>query len=931
MHRTRIAVLVALVLTGITWSGPTAARAQSDDRSLLDVVGDLGRSILGTDESRPQPQHQPQPRPTTSNNNRYTAPRPSAQATATAPPLTETPESRQRSGGLEPRTSGIIRPRFVDNANDEAPRKPSETKAAETKTKAPVTTAAAVEETRETAESSEKLTEKSPARPKVVVAPTKKRWGTGSAFDDDDAGIGFSVATAPKANPPAERQPTASDSPVDSGTNSGEDSRPLYQRMKGFRQSVFASESSGTSAAAEAAPAAEEKGGMARSRTASVVDQAAEGETPAKRTIVEAPPAGNQSPQLSAHTSIVNSSENAPFRPRVAERSSASPEWRTSPPAGVAANDAVSTEAPAAAASTGSAGIMQPRSVAAPTTTVISPAPASMAQPSLTTSPAVTRPVPAVTAAPATRPLAAAASAGAKGGGILLARQSPVLNAETIGPRKIIVGRESPYEITIVNSADVPAEELVVLVDLPKWAEVQATETTVGATQLAAGANDTRQLQWNIGRLEARSRERLALRIVPRESRPFELAIRWDFKQASVQAMIEVQEPKLAAKLEGPREVLFGKREMYRLRISNSGTGDAENVLVRLFPLGSDSAAVTHNFGTIAPGEERAVEVELVARQSGTLTMKLDAQCDGGAKVELAEPVVVRRAALQVSVEGPRLQFVDSVAVYHIRIQNPGTAPARNINVTAIVPAGMKFVAGSDNPQPADSSSAVRWHLDGLNPSAEKVLEFKGNLGQAGIARLEIAAQADDDVNAAGSALTRVDTVADLVMEVVDPTGPVPVGDDAIYELRLLNRGTRAADAIEVVAFFSQGIEPVTVQGAPHRIAPGQVSFNTIPALGPGRELRLKIHAKAQLPGTHVFRAELHCKPLSTRLVREETTLFYAADMGPTTPVVSAPAQQSSPAMMPIRTAERTPSGYAAPNGASQIPLRDPLPTPARR
>ena len=68
--------------------------------------------------------------------------------------------------------------------------------------------------------------------------------------------------------------------------------------------------------------------------------------------------------------------------------------------------------------------------------------------------------------------------------------------------------------------------------------------------------------RWVLGRIEARSKEKLALKIIPKQSKPFELAVRWDFKPAPSQAMIEVQEPKLTMRLDGPREVLFGKREV---------------------------------------------------------------------------------------------------------------------------------------------------------------------------------------------------------------------------------------------------------------------------------------------------------------------------------------------------------------------------------
>jgi hypothetical protein len=118
--------------------------------------------------------------------------------------------------------------------------------------------------------------------------------------------------------------------------------------------------------------------------------------------------------------------------------------------------------------------------------------------------------------------------------------------------------------------------------------------------------------------------------------------------------------------------------------------------------------------------------------------------------------------------------------------------------------------------------------------------------------------------------------VANLVMDVKDPEGPVAVGEEATYEIRVRNRGTREAVGVEVFAYFSRGIEPTKAEGSPNRLGPGQVTFQSIPAVAPGAEVVLKVHARADVAGNHVFRAEVHCKPLSARLISEATNLYYA-------------------------------------------------------
>ena len=232
--------------------------------------------------------------------------------------------------------------------------------------------------------------------------------------------------------------------------------------------------------------------------------------------------------------------------------------------------------------------------------------------------PADTEPQRLATAKPANEP------------SVLIDHKSPLLSVETIGPRKIVVGKEAAYEVLLQNSGDVAAEEVTVTVGLPDWAEVAGTSASTGEVHPVQQDHHD-PCRWVLGRIEARSKEKLALKIIPRQSKPFELAVRWDFKQAPSQAMIEVQEPKLTMRLDGPREVVFGKREVYKLKLGNSGNGPAENVLLTLMPLNSgDTHPITHRLGTINAGDERSIEIELTARQAGNLTIRVEANGDGG-------------------------------------------------------------------------------------------------------------------------------------------------------------------------------------------------------------------------------------------------------------------------------------------------------------
>jgi len=521
---------------------------------------------------------------------------------------------------------------------------------------------------------------------------------------------------------------------------------------------------------------------------------------------------------------------------------------------------------------------------------------------------------------------------------VLFHCQSPILNVETVGPRRITVGKESAFEVTVQNSGEVAADEVVVFVNLPQWTDVLGAEASTGATHAAVSGEPGEPFQWKVGHLAANSSERLVLRVMPRESRPFDLAVRWDYQPIASQTMIEIQEPKLVMNLGGPREILFGEKEIFQLKLSNVGTGDADNVVITLSPNGTgDNQPVSQNLGTIEAGGQKSIEVELTARQVGNLVIKVAVRGDAGVYAELAEKVLVRRAALQVDVQGPKVQYVGAVASYQIRVSNPGTAPAKNIELSVKVPPGAKYLSGIDDSRLEANGTKVAWTLDNLNPSSEQNFVIQCSLGLPGSNRIEVVSTASGDLTASADTATDVEAIADLTLSVKDPSGPIPVGEETSYELMIRNRGTKNAEDVEVVAYFSRGIEPTKAEGNTHQIGSGQVAFSPIPSIAAGGQAVLTIHARAETPGNHVFRAEVSCKATGTRLLSEETTHFYQTERKALQDS-GVPAEKATlpPPAAPSRTADQrqatVPAPVAGPQpGPLQVPQRPQQlePTPA--
>jgi uncharacterized repeat protein (TIGR01451 family) len=399
------------------------------------------------------------------------------------------------------------------------------------------------------------------------------------------------------------------------------------------------------------------------------------------------------------------------------------------------------------------------------------------------------------------------------------------------------------------------------------------------------------QLEWQLSRVEAQGSETLDIRLIPRASRPLELGVSWTLTPIGSRAVVEVQEPKLQMTISGPDEVLFSTPQVFRLTLSNPGTGVAENVKIDLMPPGGGQHAVTsHPFGDLPPGASKTVEVELTANEAGKLLVKAAATAEGGLSAETAKEIFCRKPELEVDSRGPDRKYAGTPATYFFRVRNPGTAPAENVTVQVTLPEGAEFSSASEGQSYDAKQRTVEWQVGTLGPGDDSYMELKCILNTPGVNQFRISAAASSgNLSATKLAETSIIALADLKLEVSDPSGPVAVGAPAVYEIHVHNRGASTAKDINIVALFSEGIEPEQVEGAMYTVADGRVTFRAIDALPAGREIVLRIRARATTAGTHVFRAEVLCRDLEIKLAAEETTRFYSEDAPPTG---SAPTSQ---------------------------------------
>ncbi len=445
----------------------------------------------------------------------------------------------------------------------------------------------------------------------------------------------------------------------------------------------------------------------------------------------------------------------------------------------------------------------------------------------------------------------------------------PAIQVNTFGPATIGINKPATYQVVVQNNSPMTAERVLVGINMPDWVEMKNVNMTTGGKEVTDGKDQAR-LVWSVDQIPANSQQTITVTAIPRKAEMFDVGVEWTLVPRVGKHAVNVTEPKLAMNIAGPKEVRYGETALYHVTVSNPGTGAAENVVVMLpEALGGERATL----GNINAGKERNFQVELLARTAGELNLVATAAADGDLKTSAEQALIVRRGNLQISIEGPGLKYAGSVAQYRVSITNTGDAAASDVVSAVALPAGVKYIGGIDSVKLVDDG--LSWPVGSLEPGQTRDYKINCQMDTSGDLQVEVGARGSGELAAASACLTTVETVADLVLTVADPKGPLPTGEEVPYQIKVRNRGTKAAKGVNLVMQFSAGIEPRKAVGLENRLVPGQVFFNPIPQIEPGEEMTLEVTAEALKSGTHVFRAQLTCQDSDAREVAEGTTRFF--------------------------------------------------------
>ncbi len=267
-----------------------------------------------------------------------------------------------------------------------------------------------------------------------------------------------------------------------------------------------------------------------------------------------------------------------------------------------------------------------------------------------------------------------------------------------------------------------------------------------------------------------------------------------------------VQSPSITIQKLAPEEIQVGKRCTFAIRVQNSGQRTAQNVQIHdEVPLGTElvgtapratisGSQIVWDLGTLSPGEERTVEMELLPKAEGELgsVARVSLSAQASAKSRCTRPELALRLTSKPQVHVGQQQIVQ------IEISNPGSGDATGVMLLETVPTGVSHAAGP----------ALEFEVGTLRPGENRRMELVLTAEQAGKINNVMTARADASLQV--EAGCEFEVIAPKLQLSVEGPQRRFLERPATYRVSVDNPGTASAKDVQLVTHLPRGLQFVS-------------------------------------------------------------------------------------------------------------------------
>jgi len=469
-------------------------------------------------------------------------------------------------------------------------------------------------------------------------------------------------------------------------------------------------------------------------------------------------------------------------------------------------------------------------------------------------------------------PISPSEGTGLPGDQRLEGAQTPQLTIHKTSPREVQVGKPAVFRLVIRNNGATPTAVVEVRDQVPRGSRLLATNPP--ATRGPRG-----ELIWSLGILQPGEEQVIEVQLLPLTEGEIGSVATVHFS-ADATARTVVTRPNLVLETSVPPKVMIGDSVTLSIVLSNTGTGVARGVVLEeRIPAGLSHPAgseLEYTVGDLKPGESRKLELPLKAERAGLVTNVLLARDEGNLRVEDKIELEVLAPQLDVTVEGPKRRYLERQAVYQVSVSNPGTAPAKQVELAVRLPEGLKFVRANNAGYYEESTHTVHWRLEELPANETGSVELVTIPVEIGRHALKLRGTAQKGLVVEKEQPVIVEGIAAIHFQVSDTVDPLEVGGETIYEVRVTNQGTKAAGNVRLSVLLPPQLQPLAAEGpSSHVLEANRIVFDSLAQLPPKAETIYRVRVKAVHTGDLRTRFQLTTDDMQLPVVKEESTRVF--------------------------------------------------------
>jgi uncharacterized repeat protein (TIGR01451 family) len=437
-------------------------------------------------------------------------------------------------------------------------------------------------------------------------------------------------------------------------------------------------------------------------------------------------------------------------------------------------------------------------------------------------------------------------------------------------PAEVISGKPYEYELKVTNISKMKLEGVEV---------VEAIPAALKISEPAGGTMRDGSLRFNVGILAPGESKTMRLGATPGSGGQIGTCSSVSYN-TTLCLSTNVVSPAIKLVKSMPNEVMVCDEIPIKFTVTNTGTGMARNVKIEEnFPTGMTTVdgrpTIAIDAGNLGAGESKTLSLNAKVSKTGQYTNKATARAENGLTSDSAPvSVTVRQPVLAITKTGPQKQFIGRPVTFEINVTNKGDGIARDLVVTDSLPADVKFESATEGGRSA--AGKVQWALGELAPGASKKLSVTLSGHTAGVLKNDVTAQARCAQAVTASAQTSLGGIPALLLECVDVTDPIEVGENQTYVITVTNQGSADDTNIKIVANLEDTMEFVSAGGATRSATQGKtITFEPLPKLSPKAKAEWKVVVKAVNQGDVRFKVDMNSDQLTRPVAETESSNFY--------------------------------------------------------